>query len=266
MPHPQGDDPVRATTAGVGELMAAALTARANRIVVGCGGSATTDGGLGAVDAFEAALRSTGRTDGALAALADIELVVACDVTTPFRRAAKVFGPQKGATPDQVDALTRRLDEVAQHYRTAYHVDVDAIAGAGAAGGLAGGLAALGGRLTPGFGLVASLVGLPGRLARADLVVTGEGRLDPPSLEGKVVGGVLALLNGRVPVLCVVGEADHATADEVLRRSAQGSEVTSLVQLVGPDRARHDTVAAIEEAVAGWLGRRGFAPDGGNGP
>jgi glycerate kinase len=255
VPRPRGDDPVRATTTGVGELLVAALAARADTIVVGCGGSATTDGGLGAVEAVEAA--------GARDRLHNADLVVACDVTTPFREAARVFGPQKGATPDQVNALTARLDQIADRYRNQYGVDVADIEGAGAAGGLSGGLAALGGRLVPGFGIVADLVGLENRLAAADLVVTGEGHLDPPSLEGKVVGGVLRLVAGRAPVLCVAGDADDDTAAEVVRQGAEGTAAVSLVRLVGPQRSRRDTVAAVEEAVAGWLEGLGLAQTGG---
>ena len=93
VPQPGGDDPVRATTTGVGQLLLAARDAGAARIVIGCGGSATTDGGAGAYDAV-----------GSPAALAGVELIVACDVTTPFLDAAVVFGTQKGATPGQIDA------------------------------------------------------------------------------------------------------------------------------------------------------------------
>ncbi len=186
LPHPQGDDPVRAGTTGVGQLLLAARDAGARRIVIGCGGSATTDGGLGAVEAV-----------GSPNALRNIDLVVACDVTTSFTDAATIFGPQKGATPEQVAFLTQRLAALAARYRTEMGVDVTTVPGAGAAGGLGGGLFVLGARLLPGFELVADLVGLPARLENADLVVTGEGHLDPPSFEGKVPGGVLGLARAR---------------------------------------------------------------------
>ncbi|MHB8219931.1 MAG: glycerate kinase, partial [Acidimicrobiales bacterium] len=123
---PSGDDPVRATTAGVGELVLAAVDAGARRVVVAVGGSATTDGGWGAVQAI-----------GSRRRLAGADLVVACDVRTPFTDAAEVFGPQKGATPDQVGVLRRRLVELARRYRQELGVDVEHIPGAGAAGGLA---------------------------------------------------------------------------------------------------------------------------------
>jgi glycerate kinase len=134
-------------------------------------------------------------------------------------------------------------------------VDVTTVPGTGAAGGLGGGLLVLGARLLPGFGLVADLVGLPARLGSADLVVTGEGYLDPPSFEGKVPGGVLALARSRpgpagpVPVLCVVGGADRS----VLAHPPEGMEVRSLVALHGRARARHETVDLIGRTTAEFL-------------
>ena len=233
--HPSGDDPLRADTTGVGQLLLAARDAGARRIIIGCGGSATTDGGWGAVAAV-----------GTPKALSGVELVVACDVTTPFRRAAELFGPQKGASPEQVITLTRRLNELAETYRTEFGVDVDALAGAGAAGGLAGGLAALGARIAPGFDLVADMVGLPSLIAAADLVVTGEGHLDPPSFHGKVPGGVLGLARGHCPVLCIVGGADAA----VLADPPSGIDIVSLSQRFGAERARSETVALIGQVTA----------------
>jgi glycerate kinase len=243
LPHPRGDDPVRADTTGVGQLLLAARDAGARRIVIGCGGSGTTDGGRGAVDAV-----------GSAKALQGVELVVACDVTTAFTDAATVFGPQKGATPAQVELLTRRLRDVAALYRDEMGIDVTTVPGAGAAGGLGGGLLVLGARLEPGFDLVAGLVGLPARLERADLVVTGEGHLDPPSFEGKVPGGVLVLARARpsgpVPVLCVVGGADRG----LVTGPPEGMEVRSLVARYGRDRARTETTALIRRTTAEFLG------------
>ncbi|HUC04026.1 MAG TPA: glycerate kinase [Acidimicrobiales bacterium] len=243
VPHPAGDDPVRATTTGVGELVRAACAAGATRIVVGCGGSATTDGGWGAVEAV-----------GNRAVLDGVEMLVACDVTTPFRRAGEVFGPQKGATPAQVQQLTARLDALAGRYRRDFGVDVDAVAGTGAAGGLAGGLVALGARIVPGFDLVADLAGLEDRMARATVVVTGEGHLDPPSFSGKVPGGVLALAAGRCPVLCVVGDAEAP----LLESPPAGMTVVSLTERFGPVRARAETLERIADVVEAELSR--FCP------
>jgi glycerate kinase len=228
----------------VGQLLLAARDAGARRIVIGCGGSATTDGGLGAVDAV-----------GSANALGNIDLVVACDVTTSFTDAATIFGPQKGATPEQIAFLTQRLRDLAARYRSEMGVDVTTVPGAGAAGGLGGGLLVLGARLLRGFDLVADLVGLPARLESADLVVTGEGHLDPPSFEGKVPGGVLGLARARrgpagpVPVLCVVGGADQF----VLALPPDGMEVRSLAALYGRARARRETVELIERTTAEFL-------------
>ncbi|MFM9172139.1 MAG: glycerate kinase, partial [Acidimicrobiaceae bacterium] len=145
----QDNDPIAATTTGTGELIDAALDLGAKRIIVCLGGSATTDGGLGAVKAIQTPARLKG-----------VEFVVACDVTTKFTDAAKVFAPQKGASPAQVQFLTTRLEKLVQVYQQSYGVDVSEISGAGAAGGLAGGLAALGAQLVPGFDLVAEEVEL----------------------------------------------------------------------------------------------------------
>jgi glycerate kinase len=171
-------DPLRASTRGTGELIAAARAQGFKRIVVAVGGSATTDGGLAAVEALGWSLKG-------------LDVTVACDVDTLFLDAARVFGPQKGASAAQVALLTRRLEKLADQYRTRTGVDVTALPGAGAAGGLAGGLAAIGAQLVPGFDAVAEAVGLETLLDDTALVVTGEGKVDASSLAGKVVGGVL---------------------------------------------------------------------------
>ncbi|HVX20308.1 MAG TPA: glycerate kinase [Acidimicrobiales bacterium] len=243
VPAPAADDPVRASTVGVGELVLAAVQAGAGRVVVGVGGSATTDGGWGAVEAI-----------GSPDRLAGVDLLVAADVATPFRLAARRFGPQKGATAAQVRQLEHRLDRLAATYRDRFGVDVDRIDGAGAAGGLAGGLAALGASVVPGFDLLADVVGLDRRLDGADLVVTGEGRLDRSSFDGKVVGGVVRRVAGRVPVLCVVGEA-APTADPAASGTGPTFQLVVLADRVGPDRARTEAVALVEDVVADCLGR-----------
>ena len=249
LPRPLGEDPMVADTAGVGHLLLGARDAGASRIVVGCGGSATTDGGWGAV-----------RVLGSPQALAGIDLEVACDVTTPVGQAAIVFGPQKGASAEQVQRLTHRLHLLADRYRHEFGVAVDALPGAGAAGGLAGGLAALGGRIVPGFDLVAGVTGLARRIAAADLVVTGEGHLDPPSFEGKVPGGVLRLARGHCPVLCVVGDADQ----ELLRSPPPGMEIVSLTARFGAARSRRETTGLIAEVVMREaVARRGPVDDAG---
>jgi glycerate kinase len=232
---------VAASTYGAGELIAAALDAGARRVLVGVGGSATTDGGLGALRA----LHPTARLRG-------IELVVACDVRTRFVDAAETFSPQKGASPAQVQLLRRRLERLAQVYRDEHGIDVLELEGAGAAGGLAGGLAAIGARLVEGFEVVADEVELWEKVEGADLVVTGEGFLDEQSFEGKVVGGVAELAaEAGVPVVAIAGEV----LDEVAGRI----DAVSLVERFGDERARADTIACVEEVVAGLLAgfRRG---------
>lgn len=239
---PEANDPVGAASTGTGELIAAALDGGARRILVGLGGSATTDGGLGALRALYPLHRYAGA-----------DLVCLCDVTIPFVDAAAVFAPQKGASAAQVELLRRRLERLADVYLADYGVDVRALPGAGAAGGLAGGLAVAGATLSPGFDVVADEVGLPDIIEGADLVVTAEGFLDEQSFEGKVVGGVADLAAGwGVPCLAVVGEVVEGL--ELGERPA--FEVVSLVERFGEDRARADTVACIEQAVADDLAAR----------
>ena len=234
---PEGNDPVGATTYGTGELIAAAVDSGCRRVIVGAGGSATTDGGLGALRALEPLSRLRG-----------VRLEVACDVRTTFVAAAEEFAPQKGATPAQVELLRRRLERLAQVYEDDYDVDVRALEGGGAAGGLAGGLVAAGARLVPGFDLVADELELHERVEGADLVVTGEGFLDEHSFDGKAVGGVVELAaEAGVPVLVVVGE--------VLEGITPPAEVCSLVERFGMERAMLDPLTCVEEIVAERLTR-----------
>jgi glycerate kinase len=232
------NDPMKASTVGTGQLIMRAVSAGAKRVIVGCGGSATTDGGAGAIGVV-----------GLPEAVQGIELVAACDVTTTFLDAARVFAPQKGATPEQVEKLTARLARLADSYRADFGVDVTSLPGSGAAGGLAGGLAALGAEIVSGFEIVAGLVGLDEHLSAADFVVTGEGYLDRQSFSGKVVGGVIRHVAGRVPILCVVGDAD-------LDVGSVGVEVVSLVARFGPERARSEVLGLLEDVVAQHLSTR----------
>lgn len=222
-----GNDPLAASTAGVGELIGAAMQGGARHIIVAVGGSASTDGGWGAVQALASAQRLRG-----------VELVVACDVRTTFVDAAEVFAPQKGASVAQVELLRRRLVRLAQVYETERGIDVREIPGSGAAGGLAGGLASLGAKLVPGFEVVADAVDLYGRIEAVDLVVTGEGTVDTTSFDGKVVGGVCDLAaEAGVPVVVIAGAVAADTDTPCV--------VHSLVDHVGMERAMEDTGAAI---------------------
>jgi glycerate kinase len=241
---PDGNDAMAASTYGTGELISAALDAGATEVVVAVGGSATTDGGLGAIRALEPRRRLLG-----------VDLVVACDVDLTFVAAAEVFAPQKGATPAQVALLTRRLERLAQVYEEDFGVDVRSIPGSGAAGGLAGGLAAIGAELVPGFDVVADALGLEERIEGAELVVTGEGFLDEQSFRGKAVGGVCRLATALgIPVLVVAGEV----LDGV--HVPDGVECVSLVARFGDDHARRDVAACVEEVVVERLSRRGDPP------
>jgi glycerate 2-kinase len=224
---PEGNDPLAATSRGVGELVAAAIAEGAERVVVAIGGVASTDGGAAAVEALPTPL--------------PIPLDVACDVEARLLDAADVFAPQKGATPEQVPILRERLAKL----------DLPDIPGSGAAGGLAAGLAAIGGRLLPGFDLVAERVGFDEHLARAGLVVSGEGRFDPTSFTGKVVGGVLErAAKAGIEALVVAGEVAPDSPTRAL----------SLVERYGPEHAFAEAAKCLAELVAIALTTRRNGP------
>ncbi|MGH2635599.1 MAG: glycerate kinase [Actinomycetota bacterium] len=255
--------PLRATTRGTGELILAAAREGVAELLVGVGGSASTDGGAGLAAALGvrltdpdgrplpdggAALLRLDRVD--LTALAPevrgVRVVVASDVDNPLtgpRGAARVFAPQKGASPDDVLLLDRALAHYAAVLFRDLGFDVRSTRGAGAAGGAGAGLVAfLGAHVRPGVEVVMDAVDLRGRIARADVVVTGEGRFDASSLLGKVPMGVVAEAGRagvRAGVLC--GEA-------AIR--PDGLLLESLVDRLGARRARDDASAALEELAA----------------
>ena len=249
---PEGNDPVAASTVGTGELLSKALELGARRLLVGLGGSATTDGGLGALRALYPLQRLRG-----------LDLIVMCDVRTSFVDAAEVFAPQKGASAAQVELLRRRLQRLAEVYLEDHGVDVLTMVGAGAAGGLAGGLAAAGGTLMGGFDAIADEMGLPDAVEDADLVITAESFLDEQSFDGKVVGGVAELAAALgVPCLAIVGEAVELKAEDMVSdvetgaagaispEARRGLRVVSLVERFGRERAEGAPVACIEEIAA----------------
>lgn len=179
---PAERDAVAASSAGTGRLIAAASRSGARQILVAVGGTATTDGGLGAIEAIEAE-GGTGRA----------ELVILADVETAFEDAAVVFSPQKGASAGQVRALTDRLLETAD----ALPRSPLGLERTGAGGGIAGGLwARYGAEIVSGADFVLDAIGFDRRLDLADAVLVGEGRLDEPSLDGKVVGRMLERSRG----------------------------------------------------------------------
>jgi glycerate 2-kinase len=188
-------DPFAASTAGTGELIIAAREAGARLIYLGVGGSATTDGGAGAIRA----IRKGGGLDG-------VRLVVLCDVRTPFEQAARVFGPQKGADEREVTRLTQRLHALARGFNR----DPRGRPMTGAAGGLSGGLwAALGADLVGGAAFILDLLDFDRRMRASRAVVTGEGRLDEQSLAGKVVSEVSTRARQMgVPCHAIVGSRE----------------------------------------------------------
>ncbi|PZQ91854.1 MAG: glycerate kinase [Leifsonia xyli] len=255
----RGPDPLGASTRGLGELLGRVLDAGATRIVVGLGGSGSTDGGTGALAALGMRLLAADGSvlpggGGALARLARIEidelrasptaLELWCDVDAPLtgpRGAASVFEPQKGATPHDVAVLDAALGRLA----AVLGGEPDA-PGSGAAGGTAYGLrTAWGATLASGSAAVAELTGLDAAVASAELVITGEGRIDASSASGKVVGSVLARADAAsVPVALVAGSLDAG--------AAAGRRAVSLTELAG------SRAAALAEPAT-WLARAAHA-------
>jgi len=170
---PEERDAERADTFGTGELIAAAVAAGARRILVGVGGSATTEGGRGALEALH-------QNEEA------VRVEVLCDVQTAFEDAARVFAPQKGGNPAAVERLTARLEAFADELPR----DPRGVPMTGCAGGLSGGLWAYGAELRRGAEFVLDALDFDARLARADAVISGEGRFDSQSLEGKIVAAI----------------------------------------------------------------------------
>ena len=216
-------DPLRASSAGLGELIRAAVAGGASEILVTLGGSATVDGGEG----LRAALQAD-RLDG-------VRLRVACDVTNPLlgpRGAARAFGPQKGATPAQVEELERRLAGMEELGPFAE------LPGAGAAGGLGAALAALGAELVSGIDLVLEAVGFRERLRGAVLAITGEGTIDRTSPAGKVPAGVAAACSATGVPCIVFGGRIRGGVRGLYRLGA-----TTVLPLSGRrERARDDLV------------------------
>jgi glycerate kinase len=252
------------STRGVGELISAALDAGARELIVGIGGSATNDGGKGMAEGLGACFLDRGGSPlgpggATLRHLAQLDLtgfdprvrrtriLVACDVQNPLTGpdgASVVYGPQKGADP----AAVRVLEEALQHYREVLldtvGVDVQRIPGSGAAGGLGAALVALcGAELRPGIDLVLDAVGFDARLQEADLVITGEGRLDSQTRSGKALAGVLEASRRRGrPVLAIAGSIDGPPREftgpggfaEVSALAGAGISVDEAIARAGP--------------------------------
>ncbi|MFE0026816.1 glycerate kinase [Amycolatopsis sp. NPDC059021] len=228
-------DPGRTTTHGVGELIAAALDAGCRRILVCCGDSGTCDGGAGALHAlgarFAGAAGDPVRPDGTTLAdvvqldlsglderLSDVDILVACNphnVLTGRRGVARVFGPQKGASPEEVETLAAAMEHWAKLLEHQRGADLRTVAGGGASGGLGAGLAgALGARLVPRFDVLLGHTGLDAALDGADLVITAEGAIDAQSSLGKVPGEVARRAKRRgKPVVALAGTIGAGARD-----------------------------------------------------
>ena len=264
--------PLRASTYGVGQVITAALDAAATTIVLGLGGSATTDGGAGMVQALGvrlsdesghdlarggAALGGAAAIDpgGLDARIAATRLLVASDVNNPLlgpSGAAAVFGPQKGASQDDVAVLDRALARWAALTRSVTGLDVANTPGAGAAGGTGfAALAYLGAQLVPGAELMLDLIGFDAALAEAGLVITGEGRLDRQSLGGKAPVGVARAAGQRgVPVVVVAGQVELSPAELT---SAGFAAAYSLADFEPDPAASMARTAELLEALGGRI-------------
>ncbi len=225
-------DPLHTTTYGTGQLIRAALEAGCRHIIIGIGGSATNDGGMGMAQALGVVFRdkddqiietgdgaSTARVcsidvSGLLPAVGDAVIDVACDVSNPLcgpTGASAVFGPQKGATPELIAQLDANLSHFARTIKACLGRDVAEIPGAGAAGGLGAGLMAFTpARLRPGCDIIIEAADLKARIAQSDLVFTGEGQTDFQTIYGKVPAGIGNVAKPlHVPVVCLSGAVRH---------------------------------------------------------
>jgi glycerate kinase len=258
-------DALRADSYGVGELIREALATRPPKLVVGVGGSATTDGGAGMARALGArfrdmagnplppggaALAGLARIDWAPPAeLEGVEVVVATDVTNPLTGpsgAAAVYAPQKGATPADAEVLEPALVRYAAVVRRSLGIDVASLPGGGAAGGLAAGLVAfLGARIVSGFDVVAEATGLHQRLAAADVVVTGEGCFDRQSLQGKAAWRLSELAATAGKRCVILAGTCQLTQDAV--------EVHTLAEVEpDPARQRSEAAATLRQLARRW--------------
>jgi glycerate 2-kinase len=270
-----------ATSRGTGELVAAALAAGARRVVLGIGGSATTDGGAGLLQALGAelldadgapvgpggaGLERLARVDvsGVAAALRGAEVVVACDVDNPLTGpsgAAAVYGPQKGADPDDVVHLDRCLTRLADAVAEATGRDLRDEPGAGAAGGVGfAALAVLGAQLRPGIDLLLDLLGFDRLVDGADLVVVGEGSLDEQSLRGKAPVGVArrARAAGVPSVVAVCGR--RALGDAALQEAGIDAAAALTDLEPDPDRCMAEAGPLLERLAQRIAAERLPAP------
>jgi glycerate 2-kinase len=226
---------VDASSAGVGYLILAAAQRGATGILIGCGGSATSDGGLGCYRVL--------RDAGGL----PVPVTAATDVTTRFSGLLR-FAGQKGVSSNHMNDVEQRMEEARSLYLDEQGVDVEILERSGASGGIPGGLTALGAVLTSGLDAVVHALNLEPRIARSSLVITGEGRFDHGSLDGKVTGGIAALLSGHTDLLVVCGSVDAAAAREFKARYPRATLV-SLVDRFDRRTAMTDVFGCVELVV-----------------
>jgi glycerate 2-kinase len=267
--------PLTATSRGLGELIAHALDAGCRRVLVGIGGSASTDGGLGLVQALGARVRDasgaevgSGGAGAAMAAtldltglhhgLASARIEVACDVDNPLtgpEGAAAVYGPQKGADPEQVQQLDAALAHWADVVAAATGHDRRAEPGAGAAGGVGfAAVAILGATLRPGAQLMLDQLGFADALAGADLIVTGEGSLDEQTLRGKAPAAVAAA--GRAAGVPVIAVAGRCLLDAPRLKDAGFDDVYTLLEEANTPQQAFDEAAALLGRIGARLADR----------
>jgi glycerate kinase len=218
-----------ASTRGTGELIAAAASAGASPIIVTVGGSATTDGGAGAIDALREAGFEAAPSGSSAETAATLEMHVVCDVRVPFEDAPRIYGPQKGADLAMVERLERRLGELAASLPR----DPRGEPMTGAAGGLSGGLwGAFGAQLFPGAPYVLDTIGFDALMRGSAFVVTGEGSLDEQTLQGKIVGEVATRCRqGGVTCHAIVGRNRLEPFEERIIDLASVTEATTLSEL-----------------------------------
>jgi len=247
-------DPVGASTRGTGEVIRAVLDDGIRTITLGIGGSATTDGGGGILHALGAVIDGDGvHLDGLDPRLAEVDLRIACDVSNPLlgpTGAAATYGPQKGASPEQVAELDGALGRYADRLAVACGRDERDTPGAGAAGGTAFGLLSIGDRfrsvkLVPGVAVVIEETGLREKLAAADLVITGEGRIDAQTAFGKTALGVAELAHAAGVACIAVGGGVEVWGIEALR--PLGAVVVPVVER--PQSVEEAMAAGIDPLV-----------------
>ena len=240
-------NPLQTTTKGVGELILDAISKGCDRFIIGLGGSATNDGGRGMIE-----------VEGFLDKARCCTFTVACDVNNPFigpSGASYVFGPQKGATPEDVEILEKRLTNFARVILQETGVDVRNMPGAGAAGGLGGAFAAfLGAELRPGIELVLDTIGFDSLLDGADLIITGEGRSDAQTASGKAPAGVLSRARQKgIPVVLVSGSIKHCPQLDAMgfvSMTAATPDTMPLAEAMQPETVRKNIYDAIKTIMS----------------